>query len=295
MSGKLGIVAALVLLIGCDGTSGGDVSPEDLRSVFIRRSACSGARLTPALAAILAHADGLSAAASSDLACGRSASTCDVFLACSGVDPGTPCDIATVMASCDGATLASCDVSGFARRVDCASDDDGNTTCLEDDLGRAQCATGTCEGTGALRCESDVIVFCGNGVERRSEDCTLADQRCAVTPEGDRAACVDRVEDCAADRCEGDVLLQCADGLGVDEIECPARLRGGRCAVVDGVPRCVTDTTECTDGEAACAGDVARFCVGGAWIELDCAAFQGGTCVDESEPDRPALRCAVAS
>ena len=269
------------------------MTPEDVRRVFIRRSACSGIRITPTLAAILANADGLSAAASSELACGRGASTCEEFLACSGVDPMTPCDVATVIPSCDGATLTSCDVSGFARRVDCAADDDGNTTCLEDEIGRPQCATGACVGEGALRCEADVIVFCGNGVQRRSEDCTLASQRCAVTPEGDRAACVDRVEACTEDRCEGDVLLTCAEDLGVDEIQCPARLGGGRCALVDGAARCVTDAAECTDGEAACAGDLARFCVRGAWIELDCASFEGGTCVDESEPDRPALRCAI--
>lgn len=289
--GAAAVLAAA--LVGCDGGAGGDViTPDDLEGVFVRRSACDGTALTPALASILANATGSAAAASAELACGRGASTCEDFLACRGVDPAEDCDPATFAPVCDGAVRVTCESSGRVRREDCARDDDGNGTCRVDAIGVPRCAVGPCDAAG-LRCEANAIVTCTGDVERRTEDCSLSDQTCAVNAAGDRAACVDRVASCSADACDGDVLLACSEELGQREVRCPDRTIGGTCASVDGEAACTTDATECTDGAAECAGAVARFCVDGAWVELDCARFLDGTCVDESEPDRPALRCVV--
>lgn len=284
------LAALATTTLGC--TNEGELTAEDLGAVFIRRSACREVALGPSAAVVVAQFTGLPAATSSELACGRSADDCEAFFACNGVDPETTCDPATFEPTCDGTVRVTCRHDGLVRRQDCADDDDGNPVCLLDEGGVPRCALGPCEGPEGLRCEDDTIIFCGSGVESRAQDCAPAGQRCAVNATGDRAACVDRLTPCSANTCDGDVLLRCHPELGVAERRCADGV-AGRCDEDEGEARCVIGAMDCADAVVECDGSIARFCVDGAWVELDCGSFQGGTCVDESTPDEPALRCVV--
>lgn len=280
---------ALLTVAACDAESP-VITPEDLSGVFVRRSACDDVALTPALASLVGQSDGSAAASSSVLSCERSASSCEELWRCSGIDPETSCDPASFTSTCEGTERVTCS-NGRVRRQDCAADDDGNTACNSLEAGVTSCGLGPCEGASGLRCEGDVIYACREGLDRRSEDCALAGRTCVVD-EALRAGCVDRVEPCAADRCDGAVALRCVAGLGFVETDCAATPIAGACRARSGEAECFAASSECEEGAAGCAGALARFCVAGRWIELDCGAFEDGTCVDESADGAVALRCA---
>jgi hypothetical protein len=271
--------AAVLLVLGCESPAPDVITPEDLRGVFVRRSVCQGVALSGALVNVLGSADDLEAAASVELACGRDAETCEAFLACSDVDASAPCDPATTPFSCDGATQVSCDLSGYTRAVDCDGRD-GNTTCLTDESSIVRCALEACAEPTELACVDGYIETCTAGVRYRADDCGSVGRDCVT--DGTRAACVDRAEACERDACDGDTLLQCVtSGLGYVETACSERIGGGRCALVAGEAQCVVDEAECTGTSATCAGSVLRACVGGRFLEVDCATFLDARCEED--------------
>lgn len=277
-------LAALVL-VACEP---GQIAPEELAGIFVRRSVCSELALTSTIASIVGGSDGSAAAASSQLDCSRSASSCDALDRCSGIDPDTSCDPSDDAPRCDGDVAEQCHSSGRIQRTDCASDDEGNTGCFEDELGVPRCGIGSCAEDG-IRCEGDVIVSCSLGVERRAEDCAVSGRACVVFA-AMRAGCVDRVESCDDDVCDGDLRLRCIAGMGYQETDCAATIAPATCVDEDGPPRCGLEEPECEDGAGECVGAVARICDGGRWIELDCASFDAA-CVDESADGETQLRC----
>lgn len=277
----------MLLLLGCGPSD--VISPADVAGVLVRRSACQDLDLTPALASIVGDSDGSGTAGNAQVACQRTASSCDELLRCDHIDPATPCEPGASVARCEGDVLVSCSSAGFERRVDCASDEDGNTLCATNESGTSACGVGSCTDAG-LSCDGDVVMSCVGGQLRRAEDCALAGRHCVVSM-GSRAGCVDRVEACTDDACDGDLLTSCIAGMGMTITDCADAPGAETCVELGGAAHCGVEVAACTEGSVECAGDLARFCIGRRWVELDCASFDGSRCEDRSAADDPRLAC----
>ncbi|MCB9507998.1 MAG: hypothetical protein H6697_10065 [Myxococcales bacterium] len=161
-------------------------------------------------------------------------------LSCCLAAGGTPgdgsCGQSEAAGRCDGSVLTFCD-DGTRHTLDCAL---GGLTCgWADELGWYDCLGA--DGASAPPTNADQCAdFPGDGW--CADDATLA--YCSQ-PTGSATATIVRVP--------------CTDGR-----ECVEGATGARCEVASGA--------QCAAGESACAGDTARYCVGGSWVEDACSA-----------------------
>jgi len=267
---RLPVLVSLVLTVGCN------TPPPDDRTapVAVLDSVCTGTPITHGHGQILREW----VRPGTRPSC-VSASTCDAYLACQGVDPSRTCAFPDGV-RCDGNVQQTCTPTGALRRRAC---DGANPVCTVDEHGSPDCSTGVaCEGRGARCLDEGQMERCIGGHLVRW---TCIEGMVCVDVEGG-AVCADQAAPCEASRCDGTRLERCVGGGAITLRECADLPGGGTCEEVDGGARCVPTETVCETGELRCEGAVARVCTDGVWVDFDCGAFDAA-CVEMED----GLRC----
>jgi hypothetical protein len=274
------------------GGGGGGLSQfthDEVRRALLQVNACTGDSLAGDSLFLLLLTGVVGDMASADIpadfgsmaTCLKAAADCPTVLTCIGYDPTQACDPNTFAQTCEGTVRVNCEAlrNGMAlpNREDCAVNGGLNTQCSVDSSGYASCIAGSCAAPGDS-CDGAAIAFC-DGADLQLESCG-PHQTC--TSDADGAQCVDDGGGvaCEATRCEGNILVNCSDGFEGFRIDCAKALPGTTCTTLGGGPICGMPEAQrvCTHGEQACNGAVAQVCVGGAWIDFDCATWLNGTC-----------------
>lgn len=217
--------------------------------------------------------------------CESTAASCGEYESCIGLDREAPCTFPGEP-RCDGNVAVFCNARfGFETRRDCAAVP-GAGLCRVDTNGVPSCVAGSC-GASGTRCDGNVLVWCASDAGEVRIDCE--GRTCTDAGDGN-AGCVDVVQACEDDRCAEDGTVErCVRGVGYVRSRCEDRHPDLACQEIDGAARCSAPTVRCTDGAVECAGDVARVCARGVWIEIPCGEVRGGGC--EVEGDE--IRCVV--
>ena len=160
-----------------------------------------------------------------------------------------------------------------------------------------------CLGYPEFRCEDDKVIWClGYDGDEATEptrlvyDLSEMDKVCnaagSYAADPGHAAC-DEADYPEGERCVGPLYETCIDGeiLTYDcrhsdpDFVCTMREGDqGLCTLPAVSPECEGITSDLHVSAGRCNGDVAEFCVSGKFFEVDCSAFNEGTCsTDESE------------
>ncbi len=166
-----------------------------------------------------------------------------------------------------------------------------------DAVARGETPPDPCQGLDFLgQCTAeDVAEWCQDG-QLRQRDCKALGTTCDFVNNrvGYTCTCGDLTY---YGRCDGDVASYC-DRNRLVQVDCAERGLG--CGLVDeetgyyctGEPAGEEPAPTCVEGEALCAGDIARVCLGGDWVEEVCEGegarceedAQGARCVSEPAP-----------
>jgi len=224
------------------------------------------------------------------LDCIAEASDCAAVHACVTATPEQQavCDTApSGDGVCAGNVYVSCETIHESEpgvfAVDCAV---AGLICNVD-----ACVLDTCDPVidGEEHCEGNVLVTCSHGDISGlvSNDCSsesMGGSICGTTASGSLdcvgtgAACDNLFER----SCEGTVKVTCQsqkearfDCSQVEVMGYTYYCHGGQCVAGE----------ECESGHDSCDGTVARFCMDGVWMDLDCAAYGFSGCtIDSSDP-----------
>ena len=297
----------LALLAACDTAPGGAptdassgpdavVAPDSFLSELARecqrRSVCDGVHLGTCLGAA-ANDDSWSMegkawrdAVHGRAACVEAAHDCKDLHQC--LYPGSelePCDPATFVQRCESDVVVRCEqvASGEAFQVtdDCAArggkcaDADGSVRC---DLAPGV----TCDGMPETRCEGDTLIWCVGEYDPTPIPFACADF--GMTCKG--GGCVDPSgATCAESACVDGKPQLCWQGR-THTLDCAVVSPDFACADDDGQLRCAVPSPdagcEASGGpEPQCDGDVAKVCVRGKRVTVDCGSFLGGHCTTE--------------
>jgi hypothetical protein len=127
------------------------------------------------------------------------------------------------------------------------------------------------------------------------EPCVLEGRTCAVVDPSSAVCAGSAGTSCSgATRCVGTQLVRCK-GLNDVGLDCAA-FGAGRCVATDGGAACVpgADAPECNGpSEVHCDGAIARACVDGHSLSIDCGAL-GLRCDDSGAPSEPMAACTGA-
>jgi len=246
--------------------------------------------------------------------CMTSAADCEAVGRCWGYDTEAPCNPDAPSACEDETTLRRCSRYFFGEggyrvlleECDKTHPEGGDTLCVGQEGGGADCAAGTCGEEESWRCDGDVAVGCDRGNLYR-KSCTARGQVCVVGRTCDDpgmcpewSTCSLSAQRCERSYCDGHALVRCGDyGEVKGREDCRWFGPSFTCVELPGKddeprPQCgaAPGEEECTPDARECRGPTARLCLGGRWSELDCGAFANGTCVteegEEGETDRVA-------
>lgn len=200
---------------------------------------------------------------------------------------------------CEGSTLINCGQLYPPQYLDCAR---LGATCAEsedeskpgaDCVVAASCAT---HDEALYRCEGSKRVKCQNGLAR-GEDCAAQGAACVESETGatceKTAGCTQEPAVCAAD----ESALYCADDRTEHRLDCSDA--GLSCSVVEDDEVGVTCRAPgCSAEEAAlcyeeCDGPIARLCVGGSRLSVDCREHGFDYCHLDLGVDGLIARCSA--
>ncbi len=225
--------------------------------------------------------------------CIANARDCDDYWKCTRDTDFTVCDDSFVD-FCDGEVLVRCirlhDDRRVVSRTDCR---DFDNKCLSTELG-PMCAYDYCpQGEG---CDGDLLLYCTNDDPSVSFalDCGELGKECVDTQSG--SYCVDNgPTPCSEKACAGSVIQECYEGL----------LASWDCTIIDPEFVCFADeynvlrcgmpegNWECeTHGDGWCEGSVAKTCINGKIVSVDCSSFTSAVCTESADGiDHTSSRC----
>lgn len=216
--------------------------------------------------------------------CIRAASNCDDYWRCV---------LDTDFESCDGSFENHCDsdVATYCRglpddrqvivRSDCSQ---WGYQCLSTESG-PMCGYDWCE-LGA-RCEGNLALDCTNDPPFISfaYDCSQWGKKCVVGEYG--PTCVDAVYvSCETEMCSGTVIQSCYGGY-ISSWDCSFIDPDFVCFINEyDDPRCgmPEGQWECNNhGDGWCEGSVAKTCVNGKIVSVDCSSFMNARCIQNPD------------
>lgn len=215
--------------------------------------------------------------------CRKNSKTCKEYERCYYGSDFISCDPSSTKKGCDGNFLTGCttDNKGKGRqyRINCAKFDGictSNTIKKEYYCRNKKCMTDDPKGI----CDGETNIQCGAMPFTGTFDCNAVGAKCDT-----KNTCIDKAPNsCTTSYCHGTATVFCIDGKSVT-MDCSMEHPNYTCKMTSGIPKCVFDETKATceykkgDPKIVCEGDVAKICVEGKILKINCQEFSNSKCV----------------
>ena len=225
------------------------------------------------------------------LTCLKDVSNCEEYRSCVNFLQNTECD-KDYEPHCEGDKIVSCNYdfetgTGQIAALDCSLVDQ---TCVErDSLNGHNVACGTadevCSDDLEENCQGSLAFWCPGDYKEVPIviDCAKYGYDCLD------GGCIDQGNpSCEEHSCEGNLIHNCYNNRRItydchtvseDFVCSPTRFRDGMSQMSCEL---YIDDWECGKAEASCEGNIAKVCVAGKLISVDCAKYENATCNEGS-------------
>lgn len=180
---------------------------------------------------------------------------------------------------CENEVIVGCNMLNMIQKMDCSTfgqkciEDYGGFTCGDDSYSCSSELEETCDGSKAFWCPGDYREH------PIAIDCAAYGYECK------NGMCADTGGiECEADKCNGQYLSKCYRNLQTT-YDCSRVSSDFVCSLnrfFDGEEQSICQKAksewECDEEGTTCEGDIAKVCVGGKLLEIDCSKFDGATC-----------------